>query len=238
MVAIRLLRAVKSIAAFIYGRISRIIRHEVAHSTIKGLTMISSPTPNEKTKDEIAKQALSDYIANTKADYLASIRLKVESYSHHADITVIDTNTSIKVSLNGKVCWWRGLIWDKSIRKYSVKIDASTSIDVMIGFAPSILFDISTVDHRSAFNHRSCGWYLHLFSGSLYSQNRDHGKAYNSRFNVGDTLTCIYNRSSSEISFEKNGVSLGVAFTNVKGKDIAPAVELFYEEDSITLTTE
>jgi hypothetical protein len=38
---------------------------------------------------------------------------------------------------------------------------------------------------------------------------------------VGDTRIYIYNASTSEISFEKNGVSLGVAFTNINGKDIA-----------------
>jgi hypothetical protein len=34
----------------------------------------------------------------------------------------------------------------------------------------------------------------------------------------------IYNSFSSEIFYEKNGVSLEVAFTNVKGEDIPPAV--------------
>jgi hypothetical protein len=31
-------------------------------------------------------------------------------------------------------------------------------------------------------------------------------------------------------------VSLGVAFTNVKEEDIAPAVELFYVGDAVTLS--
>jgi SPRY domain len=68
-------------------------------------------------------------------------------------------------------------------------------------------------------------WYLDLH-GYLYAQNEDDGREYCSGCEVGDTITCIYTASTSEISFEKNGVSLRVAFANVYGEDIAPAVEL------------
>jgi SPRY domain len=100
----------------------------------------------------------------------------------------------------------------------------------MIGFAPSKLLDLN------GGNNRSCGWYLYLHDGTLYSQDGDERKPYCSGCKVGDSITCIYNSSSGDISFEKNGVSLGVAFTNVEGEDIAPAVELFYTGDSITLS--
>jgi hypothetical protein len=146
MVAIILLLTTISIAAFTYGRISRIIHHRVTHSSLRRLTMQSSPS-NEKTNSEEAKQALSDYIA--------SIRQKILSYSHHPNFAVIDDNTSIEVIVNGGNSY-RGLIWDKSIYKYSVKIDPSRDLYIMIGFAPSILFDVS------AKNYRSCGWYLFL----------------------------------------------------------------------------
>jgi hypothetical protein len=110
MVAIILLLTTTSIAAFTFGRISRIIRHKVTHSSITRLRMESS-TPNEKTESEAAKQALSDYIA--------SIRPKMLSYSHHPNINVIGNNTSIQVSINGGDTW-EGLVWDTSIHKYSV----------------------------------------------------------------------------------------------------------------------
>jgi SPRY domain len=219
MVAIRLLLTTRSIAAFTYGRISRIIRHRVPHFCMRRLATKRS-TPNEKTDSEVAKQALSDYIA--------SIRLKPLSYVHHPSITAIDNNASIKVIHGEDSC--RLLIWDKSIYKYSVKIDASYDMYIYIGFAPSKLFDVSAI------NFRSCGWYLFLYNGRLYSQNGDYRKAYSSKCEVGDTITCIYNSSSSEISFEKNGASLGVAFTNVNGEDIAPGVELRYVGDSLTLS--
>jgi SPRY domain len=154
------------------------------------------------------------------------------SYSHSLEIKVIDNNTCIKVSRNKSTRQWRGLIWDKSIYEYSVKIDASIDMAIFIGFAPSKLYDVS------GDNLSSCGWYLYLINGAIYSQNGDYEKAYSSRYEAGDTITCIYDSYTRQISFEKNGVSLGVAFTHVKGEDIAPAVELCDVGDSITLTTE
>jgi SPRY domain len=217
MVAIRLLLAAPSIAAFTYGRISRIVCNKVSHSSRTRLAMESS-TPNEKTESEVAKQALSDYIAD----------LRLLTFSHHPDIAVISNKTCIQASVNIGDSY-RGLIWDKSIYKYSVTIDASKLSSIMIGFAPSKLFDV----YKN--NYRSCGWYLYLFSGTLYSQNENDRK-YSCGCEVGDTITCIYDRFYDEISFKKNGVSLGVAYTNVKGEDIAPAVELHYIGDSLTLS--
>jgi hypothetical protein len=62
-----------------------------------------------------------------------------------------------------------------------------------------------------------------------------HYKAYSSGF-IGETISYIYNALSNEISFEKNGVSIGMAFTNISGENRAPAVELNDEGDSITLS--
>jgi SPRY domain len=217
MVAIILLLTTISIAAFKFGRISSTIRHRVTHSSIRRFTMESS-TPNKETESEIAKQALSD-------------RSKSLSCSYHPVIAVIDNGTSIKVSADGgdNTATYRGLIWDKSIHKYSVKIDESSEMSIMIGFGPSKSFNVYSVLSY-------CGWYLALDNGCLYSLKGDYRREYSSRCEVGDTITCIYNSSSSEISFEKNGVSLGVAFTNVKGEDIAPALVLMYEGARLTLS--
>jgi hypothetical protein len=42
--------------------------------------------------------------------------------------------------------------------------------------------------------------------------------------------------SLARFFFERNGVSLRVAYTNIKGEDIAPAVHLYVMGDSITLS--
>ena len=142
----------------------------------------------------------------------------------------MDNYSNIKVTNSIFDDRWHGLVWDASIHKYTLTIDASRTSDIMLGFAPSKLYDMSK------HNNRSCGWYLHLNDGTLYSQDGDRDKAYSSACKVGDIITCIYNASTSEIFYEKNGASLGVAYTNVKGEDIASAVELCHVGDSVTLS--
>jgi SPRY domain len=170
--------------------------------------------------------ATRDYLT-TRLDYYQVHAYPNSPYRADSSLIVVDTNCNIKVASTAN--YFHGFIWDASIHKYTVTINTSEYMWIRIGFAPSKLFDVSKS------NCNSCGWYLHLNDGTLYSQNRDVSKEYCGRVKVGDTIACIYNASSSEISFEKNGVSLGVAFSNVNGEDIAPAVEL--AQGNITLSS-
>jgi SPRY domain len=175
--------------------------------------------------------ATRDYLV-TRLDYYQVDT--VISLEYRADSTLIVTNSLTNITASKCIddnCE-SGLIWDASIHKYAVTVNASCNMAIEIGFAPSKLFDVSKD------NSRSCGWYLYLCRGTLHAQNGDEGKAYSSECEVGDTITCIYNASTSEIFFEKNGVPQGVAYTNISGEEIAPAVQLYYEGDSITLSTD
>jgi hypothetical protein len=82
------------------------------------------------------------------------------SYCHDLELTVIDNTTCIKVSVNS-VGIWRALIWDKSIYKYSVKIDTLERNNIQIGFSLSKMYDL----HGRYY--RSCGWYLWMVFISL-----------------------------------------------------------------------
>jgi SPRY domain len=170
------------------------------------------------------------YLA-TRLDYYQVYAHISRPYRAHSSLIVVDNHCNIKITNTTCSNYYHGFIWDASIHKYTVTVNISNHMYFHVGFAPSIVFDVSKS------NYASCGWYLYLCNGTLYSQNGDKGKAYSSRCEVGDTMACIYNASSSEISFEKNGVSLGVAFTNVNGEDIAPAVELGNTGDGITLSS-
>jgi SPRY domain len=141
----------------------------------------------------------------------------------------VDDSCDVELTSTTNYTYNNGFVWDASVHKYTVTVDKSSNMSFWIGFAPSKLFDISES------NHTVCGWYLYLKNGALYSQNGDNNKPYRSGCKVGDTITCIYNASTSDISFEKNGVSLGVAYTHVSGEDIAPAAEMINVGDSITL---
>jgi SPRY domain len=173
--------------------------------------------------------ATRDYLT-TRLDYYQVNALTNGQYRAHSLLIVVDNNCNIKVTKTTNSAY-PGLIWDASIHKYKVTVNASNHTCIFIGFAPSKLFDLD------GSNYSSCGWYLCLNNGTLYSQNGDCNKPYSSGCEVGDTIACVYNASSSKISFEKNGVSLGAAYTDVNGEDIAPAIELYDKGDSVTLTS-
>jgi SPRY domain len=197
------------------------------------LLVIASIVDRESFKKKRLQldSATGDYLATRLDYYQVNIDTSLKFRANFC-LAVRDNYCSIKVTNGKNDNSWHGFIWDANIHKYTVAVDASNDMLIMIGFAPSKLFDVSTG------NYDSCGWYLYLRNGSLYSQNGDNCKAYSSGCKAGDTITCIYNALSGEISFEKNGVSLGVAFPNVNGEDIAPAVALYNVGDSTTLTTE
>jgi SPRY domain len=173
--------------------------------------------------------ATLDYLT-TRLDYYQVNIDMIKPYRADSSLVVTKNFTDITASKTIDTGSHTGLIWSASIHKYTATINESSIVVIMIGFAPSKLFDVS----KSSYD--SCGWYLDMHCGRLNSQNGDSNKPYCSEYKVGDTFTSIYNASTSEISFEKNGVSLGVAYTNVNGEDIAPAVQLYCVEDSITLS--
>jgi SPRY domain len=193
--------------------------------------VIASIVDRESFKKQYLQldSATRDYLATRLDYYQVNVDIS-RQYRAHSVLTVIDNYSDTSVTKTGTTSW-EGLVWDASIHKYTVTVNVSIKMTITIGFAPSQLFDVSK------HNCHSCGWYLHLLSGTLYSQNGDYGKPYSSGCKVGDTITCIYDRHSRQISFVKNGVSLGVAFPNVNGEDIAPAIELYNVGDSITLSS-
>jgi SPRY domain len=135
-----------------------------------------------------------DYLA-TRLDYY---QVNIDTNKQYrADSSLIVTNsfTNITASKTINTDDHVGLIWDVSIHKYTVTVNKSYDMNISIGFAPSKLFDVSQD------NSDSCGWYLHLFDGKLYSQNGKTGKAYSSKCQEGDIIACIYNAFTSEIFF-------------------------------------
>jgi SPRY domain len=174
--------------------------------------------------------ATRDYL-NTRLDYY-QIKIEVRQFRASPSLILVHNYRNIKVTVSKSNDSGRGFIWDANIHKYTVTVDASIYMKGRVGFARSKLVDVSAV------RFYPYGWCLCLHNGCLWPQNGDSRRAYSTGCKVGDAITCIYNSSSSEISFEINGVSLGVAFINVNGEDIAPACEFYTEGDRYTLTTE
>ena len=79
------------------------------------------------------------------------------------------------------------------------------------------------------------GYYFHPATGDKYQGVDDKWSPYCDGADIvaGDVFTVI--KEGRSISFEKNGVSLGVAFTDAPEGDMFPTVDLDYENDQVTL---
>jgi hypothetical protein len=68
-------------------------------------------------------------------------------------------------------------------------------------------------------------------NGTLYSQAGDSNTAYhNSRLQVGNVLTCIFNKTTQE-----DGKALGVAFRSISSDELYPAIDCFDQNVKLTL---
>ena len=54
----------------------------------------------------------------------------------------------------------------------------------------------------------------HSDDGNKYGE-KGQGSSYSETFETGDIIGCLYDLEKQEISFTKNGISLGVAFTKI-----------------------
>lgn len=113
--------------------------------------------------------------------------------------------------------------------RYSVRLDAiGKESGVFIGFAPEMGFD------PLASNERSCGWYLDASTGKLHSKNGVSECSYGSKVEAKSEITCIYDPDSSSISFEVDGESLGVAYSDLPKAEVYAAV--CFSERNVKMT--
>jgi hypothetical protein len=94
--------------------------------------------------------ATRDYLATRLDYYQVNINMSTQ-YRADSSLTVVDSYSNIAVEKCTTTNCYTGLIWDVSIHKYTVTVDACMYMDINVGFAPSKLFDVSTA------NYGSCG---------------------------------------------------------------------------------
>ncbi|MEW5304936.1 MAG: hypothetical protein WDW36_007510 [Sanguina aurantia] len=95
-------------------------------------------------------------------------------------------------------------------------------------------FQVSSVNlmRLPGWEPRSYGYHGddgHCFSGS------GQGKRYGERFTAGDTIGALFDRVERTISFYKNGVDMGVAFSNVADTCLYPVVGLNTRGEEVTV---
>jgi hypothetical protein len=142
-----------------------------------------------------------------------------------------DKLTVTKRSSSGE--WDAGVLGSIPCNRFSLRIDhIGINCEMMIGFATKEGYDIN------GDNAESCGWYFDACYGELSSENNDtrcSTSYHHSSLKVGNVLTAIWDQEKKEISFELDGVSLGVAFTSVDREKLYPAVDILDKNLRVTL---
>jgi hypothetical protein len=94
--------------------------------------------------------------------------------------------------------------------------------NIMIGLAPREGFQ------KNRLNSMSCGWFIHVLSGRLFSQDHANFQAYGKgRIPVGSIVTAIHDTHQHTIEFQVNGTSLGIAFRNIPHVNLYAAVDIW-----------
>ena len=122
-------------------------------------------------------------------------------------------------SANGGAAWNCGIIGNKAVDRYTVRIDnRGLAGCVMIGFSAGVTWN------PNGSNYSTNGWFIYVPDGRLYGGNL-YSTAYSTAINNGDHITVI--REGASIRFEKNNINLGIcSFTNVPNHPLFPAVDI------------
>ena len=135
------------------------------------------------------------------------------------DLSLLDNDRTIYKNASA---FGGGVQSAQTCSQYSVQIVKGDGI--MIGFAPRLGF------RKNNSNFLTCGWFLYVDVGCLWSQDLAVSKAYaKNRIPVGTIVTAIHDMHRQTIEFHINGKSLGIAFNNIPYENLYAAVENYAE---------
>jgi len=141
------------------------------------------------------------------------------------DNTTINGSIVTKSGVSGWNCGVIGNVCDPA--SYKLKILNRPDGAIMVGLSPTSNFK------KNASNYSTSGWYMHL-NGSLYSQNGDSGRGYQSAVNNNSIIEVLYDKNNKTISFRVNDAAPSVAFTNVPN-NVYPALDIHTQNASVEL---
>ena len=122
--------------------------------------------------------------------------------------------------------WNAGVLGSTPAKSYQLQvINRGSSGYIMVGLSPKENF---LPDGQ---NFNQCGYYLNIYNGNIYSQDRSNVRPYHTSISNNSIIEIIY--KNQEISFSVNNKNLGVAFHNVNG-NLYPAVD-FYDLASVRI---
>jgi hypothetical protein len=130
-------------------------------------------------------------------------------------LILCDNNRSVVLRAYGNI---NGVQSVQPCSAYSVQIIHGRFI--LIGFAPRSGFQ------KNNYNYRN-GWFFNVYDGTLWAQNSIRGRAYgNGVVPEGSVVTAIHDSLQGQIEFLVNGISLGIAFTNVPHDELFAAADI------------
>jgi hypothetical protein len=133
-----------------------------------------------------------------------------------SDKIVLSEGNRVATRTNGSG-WDAAFLGNKPNTSYRVRCYNSTTLNV--GMAP-ITFE------PNASNFLSCGWYLNLYCGNLFSMQDEVSHSYcDKMIEPGKIIEVNYNPKMKQIRFIIDGIDYGVAFKGVEGT-VYPCIEL------------
>lgn len=169
-----------------------------------------------------------------------------EKVSDERKYTLNNENPRLATKTSNSGCWTTVLgnmpVPSNSIVSWDVKVTESRRNNgscIMIGVAPP------DVDQNADRNFEKSGYYFNCFESTLFFgppccfKGKEYGprKDLGQYVHKGDTVSVIMDTTKGELSFEVNGVNLGVAFNNIPvDKKFVPCVILGHKNDSVELS--
>ncbi len=108
-------------------------------------------------------------------------------------------------------------------RYFEVKVEANIATSTAFGVCTAAA-DINSFVGKTAY-----GW---AYEPGGYKRNNDAYSAYGAAYTTGDVIGVLVDFGAQTLTFYKNGVSQGVAYTNVSGT-LFPAVSTYNTADTI-----
>ncbi len=108
----------------------------------------------------------------------------------------LSSNNMIATKTSGGSYWNGTVLSNSTVTSFTIRIlNRGSDRGMMIGMAPKPSFKIGSS------NCSTCGYYLNVNDGCLYSQQGDSGKAYSSPVRTGRTIEVVFDQNTRTISF-------------------------------------